>query len=222
MNTQVNNDWQKLIDEEKEKEYFKKLEAAVDAEYKSHTVYPPKDDIFYAFRLTPLSDVKAVILGQDPYHRLGQAHGLSFSVQPGVTIPRSLQNIFKELCEDTGVAIPGTGCLTPWARQGVLLLNTILTVREGKPMSHAGIGWETFTNRVIKVLNEQEQPMVFLLWGNSAKEKAALLTNPNHLVLQAAHPSPRSAQRGFFGCRHFSKTNEYLVQHGADSINWAL
>lgn len=222
MNTIVNNNWQKIIDEEKQKEYFKKLEDIVDTEYRDHTVNPPKDDIFNAFRLTPLSDVKAVILGQDPYHRPGQAHGLSFSVQPSVTVPRSLQNIFKELHEDTSVPIPETGCLVSWARQGVLLLNTILTVREGEPLSHAGIGWETFTNRVIQVLNAQEQPMVFLLWGNSAKEKASLLTNPGHLILQAAHPSPFSARRGFLGCRHFSKTNEYLVQHGVKSIDWAL
>lgn len=222
MNTIVNNNWQKIIDEEKQKDYFKKLEDIVDTEYRDHTVYPPNDDIFNAFRLTPLSDVKAVILGQDPYHRPGQAHGLSFSVQPGVAVPRSLQNIFKELNEDVGAPIPQTGCLVSWARQGVLLLNTVLTVREGKPLSHTGIGWETFTDRVIQVLNAQEQPMVFLLWGNTAKEKASLLINPGHLVLQASHPSPFSARRGFFDCRHFSKTNEYLIQHGVKPIYWAL
>ena len=178
-------------------------------------------DLFNALRFTPCSQVKAVIIGQDPYHGPGQAHGLSFSVQKGVPIPPSLQNIFKELQDDLGVQPPHHGCLEAWARNGVLLLNNVLTVRAGQPNSHKGIGWETFTDDVIKILNERDQPIVFLLWGANARAKQPLLTNPNHLVLTAPHPSPLSAYSGFFGCRHFSKATHFLNQHGV-TMDWRI
>ena len=180
------------------------------------------NDIFNALRRTSYSDVKAVILGQDPYHGAGQAHGMCFSVKKGTPPPPSLQNIFKELKSDLGIDPPNHGELTAWADSGVLLLNTVLTVREGQANSHKGMGWEQFTDRIIELLNQREKPMVFLLWGGNARSKARLITNPNHLVLQCAHPSPLSAYNGFFGCRHFSKTNEFLEQHGIAPINWKL
>ena len=222
MKINIDNDWKEIIEAERQQEYFKKLEGTVDAEYEQHTVYPAKEDIFNAFKRTSLSQVKAVILGQDPYCRPGQAHGLSFSVRPGIAKPKSLNNIFKELQGDLGIPVPESGCLDGWAKQGVLLLNTVLTVRNGERNSHAGIGWEIFTDHIITILNSQHHPIVFLLWGNPAKEKADMITNPHHLVLEASHPSPLSARRGFFGCRHFSKTNEFLQNNSIDPIKWDL
>ena len=200
--SQINNDWLEALKEEFSKQYYKELYDKVRDEYGRYTVFPPPDDIFNAFHLTPLSNVKAVILGQDPYHNTGQAHGLSFSVQPGIQIPPSLVNIYKELESDLGCRIPNNGYLTKWADEGVLLLNTVLTVRAHMANSHAGIGWEQFTDAAIKALNTQDRPIVFLLWGAPAQRKAALLNNPKHLILKAPHPSPLSAYRGFFGCRN--------------------
>ena len=191
-------------------------------EYSRYVVYPPADDIFNAFSYTPLSEVKAVILGQDPYHGTGQAHGLCFSVRPDVVIPPSLVNIFQELHDDLGCYIPNNGCLEKWAREGVLLLNTVLTVRAHQPLSHEGIGWEEFTDAAIRILSEQDRPIVFILWGGNARRKKEMLHNPRHLILEAPHPSPLSAYRGFFGSRPFSKTNEYLVQNGLDPIDWQI
>lgn len=222
MKINIDNDWKEIIEAERQQEYFRKLEGTVDAEYEQHTVYPVREDIFNAFKLTPLSQVKAVILGQDPYCRPGQAHGLSFSVRPGIAKPKSLNNIFKELQSDLGIQVPESGCLDGWAKQGVLLLNTVLTVRSGERNSHAGIGWEIFTDHIITILNSQDHPIVFLLWGNPAKDKADMITNPHHLVLEASHPSPLSARRGFLGCRHFSKTNEYLRKNNINPIDWSL
>lgn len=222
MKINIDNDWKEIIEAERQQEYFKKLEGTVDAEYEQHTVYPAKEDIFNAFRRTPLSQVKAVILGQDPYCRPGQAHGLSFSVRSGIAKPKSLNNIFKELQSDLGIPVPESGCLDGWAKQGVLLLNTVLTVRSGERNSHAGIGWEIFTDHIITILNSQDHPIVFLLWGNPAKDKADMITNPHHLVLEASHPSPLSARSGFLGCRHFSKTNEYLRKNNINPIDWSL
>ncbi len=218
----LGNSWDALLKDEFEKDYYKKLRGALAREYREHTVYPDMYDIFNALRYTPYENVKAVILGQDPYHGPGQAHGLCFSVKRGVPAPPSLQNIFKEIESDLGIAPPSHGELTSWARQGVLLLNTVLTVREGQPQSHRPLGWEIFTDRVIELLNDAPQPIVFLLWGGNAKAKRALLTNPSHLVLTAAHPSPLSAYNGFFGCRHFSRTNEFLTSHGAGAIDWRI
>lgn len=222
MKINIENDWKEIIEKERQQEYFKRLEITVDTEYEKNTVFPAKEDIFNAFRLTPLSQVKTVILGQDPYCRPGQANGLSFSVQPGIAKPKSLNNIFKELQSDLGIPVPESGCLDGWAEQGILLLNTVLTVRDGERNSHTGIGWEIFTDHIIKIINSQDHPIVYLLWGNPAKEKAALITNPHHLVLKASHPSPLSARRGFFGCRHFSKTNEYLRKNNINPIDWGL
>ncbi len=217
----LGNDWDDILAEEFRKEYYLRLRQILKQEYRTQTIYPSMYDLFNALRLTPCSQVKVVILGQDPYHGPGQAHGLSFSVQKGVPVPPSLQNIFKELQSDLGVTPPHHGCLEAWARNGVLLLNTVLTVRAGRPNSHRGIGWETFTDAVIQKLNERDQPMVFLLWGANARAKAPLLTNPNHLVLTAAHPSPFSANSGFFGCRHFSKATRFLNQHGI-TMDWSI
>lgn len=217
----IGNEWDALLADEIKKDYYLRLREFLKKEYTTRTIYPPMNDIFNALRHTSYSDVKAVILGQDPYHGAGQAHGLCFSVKKG-TPPPSLQNIFKELRDDLGIDPPNHGELTAWADSGVLLLNTVLTVREGAANSHKGMGWEQFTDRVIQLLNQREQPMVFLLWGGNARAKAGLITNPNHLVLQCAHPSPLSAYNGFFGCRHFSKTNEFLKQHGIQPINWQL
>ena len=206
----INNDWLKPLSGEFKKEYYKKLFLTVKDEYTNHLVFPPSDDIFNAFHLTELSKVKVVIIGQDPYHEPGQAHGLSFSVKPGIDVPPSLVNIYKELHEDLGTYIPNNGYLVKWANEGVLLLNTILTVRAHKAMSHSNIGWQEFTDAAIRILNEQDRPIVFMLWGRPAGEKEKMLTNTNHLILKAPHPSPLSAYRGFFGCRHFSKANEFL------------
>ena len=194
----------------------------MNEEYRTHQIFPPADDIFNAFALTPLHEVKVVILGQDPYHGEGQAHGLCFSVKPDVEIPPSLVNIYKELQDDCGCEIPNNGYLTKWAKQGVLLLNTVLTVRAHQANSHRGIGWEEFTDAAILVLNEQDRPMVFILWGRPAQMKKSMLTNPNHLIIESPHPSPLSAYRGFFGSRPFSRTNKYLKEHGLKEIDWQI
>lgn len=219
---QLNNQWDDLLKDEFQKPYYQKLRAILAREYQTHTVYPDMYDIFNALRATDYKDVKAVILGQDPYHGPGQAHGLCFSVKPGVPAPPSLKNIFKELKDELDIPIPDTGYLMPWAKQGVLMLNTVLTVRAGEANSHKGLGWETLTDRVIELLNDREQPMVFFLWGANAKRKRELLTNPSHLVLSCAHPSPLSASSGFFGCGHFKACNDFLKKHNITPIDWRL
>ncbi len=220
--TQIGNEWDALLAPEFEKPYYKELCRALAQEYETQTVYPPQEDIFNALRYTSYSDVKAVLLGQDPYHGPGQAHGLCFSVQPGVKTPPSLRNIFKELQSDLQIAPPDGATLTPWAKQGVLLLNSVLTVKQGEANSHHNQGWEDFTDGVIKALNDNCENLVFILWGNSAKQKCKGVDRNRHLVLEAAHPSPLSAYRGFFGCKHFSKANSYLHAHGKTVINWQL
>lgn len=218
----IANDWLEPLKPEFSKPYYKKLYQTVNEEYRTHQIFPPADDIFNAFALTPLHEVKVVILGQDPYHGEGQAHGLCFSVKPDVEIPPSLVNIYKELQDDCGCEIPNNGYLTKWAKQGVLLLNTVLTVRAHQANSHRGIGWEEFTDAAIRVLNEQDRPMVFILWGRPAQMKKSMLTNPNHLIIESSHPSPLSAYRGFFGSRPFSRTNKYLKEHGLKEIDWQI
>ena len=218
----ISNDWLAPLEGEFKKEYYKNLYKTVKDEYSKGPVFPPSDEIFSAFHLTPLSKVKVVIIGQDPYHNIGQAHGLSFSVKPGIDTPPSLQNIYKELQDDLGCYIPNNGYLVKWAEQGVFLLNNVLTVRAHQAASHKGIGWEEFTDAVIDVLNKEDRPIVFLLWGSPAQKKAAKLNNPNHLILKAPHPSPLSAYRGFFGCRHFSQANEFLEAHGLEPIDWQI
>ncbi|MDR0424846.1 MAG: uracil-DNA glycosylase [Clostridiales Family XIII bacterium] len=217
----IGNDWDALLAGEFEKGYYLELREFLKREYRTRTVYPSMYDIFNALKYTPYKDVKAVILGQDPYHGPGQAHGLCFSVQRGAVPPPSLVNIFKELRDELGIAPPGHGCLTDWAKQGVLLLNAVLTVREGAPNSHKGMGWEAFTDRVIGLLAQREEPMAFMLWGASAKAKAPLVSGRQHLILTAAHPSPLSAYNGFFGCGHFIKANEFLAESGRQ-IDWAI
>jgi uracil-DNA glycosylase len=214
-------DWNQILAHETQKAYFPALMDFIEGEYAAHTVYPPKGQIFNAFAHTSHAGARVVILGQDPYHGPGQAHGLSFSVNPHIKIPPSLRNIFKELETDSGVPFPAHGCLDAWARQGVLLLNATLTVRAGQPNSHRGKGWEIFTDAVIRSLNEKTAPVAFLLWGKPAQKKAALITNERHLVLQSAHPSPL-ARGAFFGCRHFSQTGAFLEKHYGAGINWAL
>ena len=218
----ISGDWEKALQGEFRKPYYRKLFETVGREYRTATVYPPADDIFNAFHLTPLPEVKVVILGQDPYHEPGQAHGLSFSVMPGVDIPPSLVNIYQELHDDLGCKIPHNGCLTKWARQGVLLLNTVLTVRAHRAFSHKDIGWQEFTDAAIRVLAGQDRPLVFILWGRPAQQKASMITNPRHLILKSPHPSPLSAYRGFFGSRPFSKTNAYLEANGLKPIDWQI
>ncbi len=218
----IQNDWLESLKPEFSKPYYKELYKKVQEEYNTKLVFPPADDIFNAFDITPLSKVKVVILGQDPYHGDGQAHGLSFSVKPGVKTPPSLVNIYKELQSDVGCYIPNNGYLEKWAEQGVLLLNTVLTVCAHQANSHRGIGWEEFTNAAIRVLNEQDRPIVYLLWGRPAQSKKSMLHNPKHLILTAAHPSPLSAHNGFFGCKHFSQTNEFLKQNGLEPIDWQI
>ena len=216
------NDWLQAIGSEFKKPYYAELYRFVKNEYSSYTIYPKADDIFNAFHLTPLSKVKVVIIGQDPYHNEGQAHGLCFSVKPDVDIPPSLVNIYQELHDDLGCYIPNNGYLEKWAKQGVLLLNTVLTVRAHQPNSHQGKGWEQFTDAVISAVNSLDRPVVFLLWGRPAQMKKSMLTNPKHLILEAPHPSPLSAYRGFFGCKHFSKTNEFLIKNGLEPIDWQI
>lgn len=218
----ISNDWLEPLSVEFKKPYYKELYDKVVAEYSSVPIYPPSEDVFNAFNFTPLSKVKCVIIGQDPYHNVGQAHGLCFSVKPDVAIPPSLVNIYKELHEDIGCDIPNNGYLKKWADQGVLMLNTVLTVRAHQANSHQGIGWEKFTDAVIRILNEQDRPIVYLLWGAPAQKKAANVNNPKHLLLKAPHPSPLSAYRGFFGCKHFSQANEFLSQNGLEPIDWQI
>ncbi len=218
----IANDWLEPLKPEFSKPYYKKLYQTVNEEYRTHQIFPPADDIFNAFALTPLHEVKVVILGQDPYHGEGQAHGLCFSVKPDVEIPPSLVNIYKELQDDCGCEIPNNGYLTKWAKQGVLLLNTVLTVRAHQANSHRGIGWEEFTDAAIRVLNEQDRPMVFILWGRPAQMKKSMLTNPKHMIIESPHPSPLSAYRGFFGSRPFSRTNKFLKEHGLKEIDWQI
>lgn len=216
------NDWQEALKEEFRKPYYAGLYQKIREEYSTHLVFPPSEDIFNAFHLTPLHEVKVVILGQDPYHNVGQAHGLCFSVKPDVEIPPSLVNIYQELHEDLGCYIPDNGYLTKWAEQGVLMLNTVLTVRAHQANSHRGIGWEEFTDAAIRKLNEEDRPIVFILWGRPAQMKKSMLHNPKHLILEAPHPSPLSAYRGFFGSRPFSKTNAFLEQNGIAPIDWQI
>ncbi len=220
--SEINNDWKDALAGEFKKEYYKRLFEFVKDEYSSFVIYPPADDIFNALHLCPLSRVKVVILGQDPYHEKGQAHGLSFSVPEGMDIPPSLQNIYKELHDDLNIPIPSHGNLEKWASRGVLLLNAVLTVRAHQAASHKGKGWEIFTDAIINAVNMQDRPIVYMLWGSYARKKKDMLTNPRHLVLQAPHPSPLSAYRGFFGCGHFGLANEFLIEHGEDPIDWRL
>lgn len=218
----LGNDWDSILKDEFEKPYYKQLRAFLKQEYSTHHIYPDMHDIFNALKHTAFKDVKAVIIGQDPYHSIGQAHGLCFSVRRGIEPPPSLKNMYKELYDDLGIKPANHGELTSWAKQGVLMLNTVLTVREGCPNSHKAKGWENFTDRVISELNNKETPVVFLLWGANAKAKAKLITNPLHIKLETVHPSPLSAYGGFFGSKHFSKTNEILTKNGLEPINWQL
>lgn len=219
---ELSNDWKLALADEFKKPYYKDLYLRVVEEYRRYTIFPPQEELFTAFHLTPLSEVKVVILGQDPYHNPGQAHGLSFSVKKGVEIPPSLRNMYLELEQEFGYPIPEHGCLEAWAEQGVLMLNTVLTVRAHQANSLRGIGWEVFTDRVIDILNEQDRPIVYLLWGRQAIEKAKRLRNPKHLVLTAPHPSPLSAYRGFLGCGHFKKANEFLTKNEFNAIDWRI
>ncbi len=219
----IENDWLQEIKEEFHKPYYKKLYDFIRDEYSHVVVYPPAEDIFNAFHFTPLSKVKVVILGQDPYHNVNQAHGLSFSVPASQQdIPPSLQNIYKELNDDMGCYIPDNGYLKKWADEGVLMLNTVLTVRAHQANSHAGKGWELFTDAVLEAVNRQDRPVVYMLWGRPAQSKIPMLTNPKHLILKAPHPSPLSAYRGFFGCKHFSQANDFLKKNGVDPIDWQI
>lgn len=217
-----NNDWENLIKDEFNKDYYVNLREFLIKEYRSKTIYPNMHDIFNALHYTAYKDVKVAILGQDPYHGPNQAHGLSFSVKPGVPAPPSLVNIFKELHSDLGCYIPNNGYLKKWADQGVLLLNTALTVEGGKANSHRNKGWEQFTDKVISILNDREDPIVFILWGNNAQSKMSLITNPKHYIIKSVHPSPLSASRGFFGSKPFSKTNEFLKSIGKTPIDWQI
>ena len=216
------NSWDNKLEEEMAKPYFLDMLNFLDGEYSTKNIYPPRNKIFNALKTTPFGNVKVVILGQDPYHGYGQAHGLCFSVNKGVALPPSLKNIYKEMESDLGIVQPNHGYLQSWANQGVLMLNTVLTVEESKPNSHAKIGWQTYTDKIIKIVNSQEQPIVFLLWGRNAINKAKFIDQNKHLVLTSVHPSPLSAYGGFFGCRHFSKCNEFLVKNGIEPINWKI
>ena len=218
----IQNDWLQPLSPEFKKPYYAKLYKTIREEYGTRQIFPPSDEIFTAFEMTPLSEVKVVIIGQDPYHGDGQAHGLCFSVKPDVETPPSLVNMYKELNSDLGCYIPNNGYLIKWAKQGVLLLNTVLTVRAHQANSHRGIGWEEFTDAAIRILNEQDRPIVYLLWGKPAQTKKNMLNNPKHLILEAPHPSPLSAYRGFFGCQHFSKTNAFLTENGLEPIDWQI
>lgn len=218
----ISNDWLAPLTPEFAKPYYRELYKKVKEEYATHMIFPPSNEVFSAFELTPLADVKVVILGQDPYHNVGQAHGLCFSVKPDVEIPPSLVNIYKELHDDLGCYIPNNGYLVKWAKQGVLMLNTVLTVRAHQANSHRGIGWEEFTNAAIRVLNEQDRPIVFILWGSPAQRKKEMLNNPKHLILEEPHPSPLSAYRGFFGSKPFSQTNAFLEKNGLTPIDWQI
>ena len=219
---QIGNDWDAVLKEENGKEYFMKLQEFLAEERQTHMVYPPEKDVFNALKYSSLADTKVVIFGQDPYHEPGQAHGMCFSVNKGIAVPPSLINIYKEIETDLGIKPPSHGYLADWAGQGVLLLNTVLTVRRGEANSHRGKGWETFTDRVTEALNEREKPRVFILWGANAREKAKLITNKEHMIITGAHPSPLSAWKGFFGGRYFSKANRFLEITGQTPINWEL
>ncbi|MFA6866223.1 MAG: uracil-DNA glycosylase [Clostridia bacterium] len=218
----LGNDWDAILSDEFNKDYYHILKGFLANEYKCETIYPNMYDIFNAFKTTSYADTKIVIIGQDPYHQPNQAHGLCFSVKDGVRLPPSLKNVYREINNDLGIQMSNSGNLMPWAQQGVLLLNTLLTVREGKPMSHKGYGWEQFNNAVLEILNKRDKPIIFMLWGNPAKEKEKFITNPNHIILKASHPSPLGAYHGFFGCKHFSKANEILFSLGQKPINWKI
>ncbi|MFC5703515.1 uracil-DNA glycosylase [Cohnella faecalis] len=222
MTVAIANEWGTLLQEEMDKPYYKELQLKLSEEYRERTIYPERSRIFQALQWTAYDSVKVVILGQDPYHGPGQAHGLSFSVLPGVKQPPSLKNIFKELKEDLGCAIPDHGSLEQWAKQGVLLLNAVLTVRESEANSHRKLGWETFTDRIIALLNDRERPIVFILWGRHAQEKAIFIDEARHLVIRSAHPSPLSAYNGFYGSKPFSKANEFLTAIGQQGIDWQI
>ena len=218
----IRGEWEEALRPEFSKPYYRQLFQTVRQEYSRYRVYPPADDIFNAFHFTPLSEVKAVILGQDPYHEEGQAHGLCFSVRPGTELPPSLVNIYQELHDDLGYPVPSGGCLEKWARQGVMLLNTVLTVRAHQANSHREIGWEQFTDAAIRILADQDRPMVFILWGRPAQRKESMIWRPDHLVIRSPHPSPLSAYRGFFGSRPFSRTNAFLQEHGVAPVDWRI
>ncbi|WHY01320.1 uracil-DNA glycosylase [Neobacillus sp. DY30] len=218
----LKNDWAPLLEEEFEKPYYQELRQKLLMEYQTKVIYPDKNDIFNALHYTSYKDTKVVIIGQDPYHGPGQAHGLSFSVKPGVRIPPSLRNIYKELKDDLGCSIPNHGYLVEWAKQGVLMLNAVLTVQAGNANSHKGLGWELFTNRVIEILNQRETPVIFILWGNFAQQKQQLITAPHHYIIKSPHPSPLSAHNGFFGSRPFSKANRFLREIGSKEIDWQI
>ena len=218
----LTNGWAKALAEEFDKDYYKELYYFIKKEYTEQVVYPESKNIFSALELTDIDDVRVVILGQDPYHEPGQAHGLCFSVQPGVKAPPSLENIYKELHDDLGCYIPNNGYLIKWAKQGVLLLNTVMTVRAHAANSHKGHGWETFTDAIIQKVNEKDTPVVFILWGSPAQKKIPMLTNPKHLILKAPHPSPLSSYRGFFGSKPFSQTNDFLLKNGMKPIDWQI
>lgn len=218
----IGNDWDLILEEEFKKDYFYKLLCNVNNVYKEKTVFPKKEEVFNAFRYTPYNKLKVVILGQDPYHGVGEAEGLSFSVPIGIKKPPSLVNIFKELNDDLGISIPNDGSLHSWAREGVLLLNAVLTVIKDSPASMRNMGWETFTDEVIKIINKKEEPVVFILWGNFARSKKKFITNPHHLIIESAHPSPLSAYNGFFGSKPFSKTNSFLNKNNIKPINWEI
>ena len=218
---QLGNDWDSLLADEFEKDYYKSLREFLKSEYFSRRIYPPMDDIYNALKYTSYENTRVVILGQDPYHGAGQAHGLCFSVKEGIPFPPSLKNIFKELKEEMGISEPKSGELNGWAKQGVLLLNTTLTVREGAPQSHKGRGWETLTDRIISLMNLKDSSVVFMLWGANARAKKALITSPHHLILECAHPSPLSAHAGFFGCGHFLRANEFLASVGQPTVDWS-
>lgn len=219
----VTKEWSDVLAAEKGKDYFIKLLSFIESERAAgKAIYPPKKETFAALALTPFEKVRVVLIGQDPYHGPGQAHGLCFSVAPGVRVPPSLRNIFQELRDDVNVPIPSSGDLRPWALEGVLLLNTLLSVERGKPSSHAGKGWELFTDTILQTLNDQKENLVFLLWGSHARSKSSLISTDRHCILTAPHPSPFSADKGFFGCRHFSKANQYLISHGKQPIDWGV
>ena len=218
----IGNSWDNLLKEEFQKEYYQVLRKNLAQEYKTRTIYPAMENIFNALKYTSFEDVKVLLLGQDPYHGPNQAHGLCFSVQKGVDKPPSLKNMFKELENDLGIKPPKHGCLTDWAKQGVMLLNTVLTVRDGEPNSHKKLGWTIFTDKIIELLNEREDPVIFVLWGRNAIDKLPLITSTNHYVLTAAHPSPLSASRGFLGCKHYSKINSILTSIGKEPIDWKI
>lgn len=219
---ELGNKWDEVLADEFKKDYYLKIREFLKYEYSHYRIFPEMNNIFNSLKLSDYEDIKVVIIGQDPYHEIGQAHGLAFSVQPGIAIPPSLKNIYKELNDDLGCYIPNNGFLEKWAKQGVLLLNNVLTVREGLANSHKDCGWETFTDNVIKELEKRDTPLVYLFWGACAGKKEMLVKNPNHYILKAVHPSPLSAHRGFFGCKHFSKANNILVQNGLTPIDWQI